>query len=442
MKLWKYYYRYFESEWKALVEKDKEPNNWRGSILSSLFIRPLNFPRLTSNYLLESKLSIVIETRTHLRQFYYIKPYLIKRFEKFNMLILNPYVLGKIEKDEKYIDVTQKFHLQVYLISIVHFLILTITFKSFISRFKGDLNKTTLLRFFSKAIYDHLYWKFFFKKLMFEMGSNKSCFLAFKGENYPMRTVMREVALGGARFISLQHGFITSAPKFKHSNPDTYFVWSEYFAKQLSVSGVKSKIEVSGNLLYNKLNSFRQKKSATYQVIFLPNSGNSNTPESEVRWATRTYLEMLMNESLNFSIHIKAHPGDSRNLVKDEVQRFREENSQIAFKWLEPQEKIDYESYDAVVTMNSTTCIEANLFATPAVILLSKPSELLIPDLISYNTSLMAHSSEALFKKIIDIQSNIQIFSKAALKNSKVFFNTRENGGEIICDKIQSYLSE
>jgi hypothetical protein len=53
----------------------------------------------------------------------------------------------------------------------------------------------------------------------------------------------------------------------------------------------------------------------------------------------------------------------------------------------------------------------------------------------------MAHSSEALFKKISDIQSNIQIYSEAALKNSKVFFNTKENGGVIICDKIQSYLN-
>ncbi|WP_396161737.1 hypothetical protein [Flavobacterium sp.] len=268
-----------------------------------------------------------------------------------------------------------------------------------------------------------------------------ACFLAFKGEKYPMRTLMREVALMKGNFISIQHGFIGAARKFRFANPSIYFVWSDYFKDQLISSGVKTKIEISGNLQYQGAQKPLPKSKPNGKVIFLPNSGNSNTPEREVRWATQTYLSISKLTNLPFSIYIKPHPGDSRGLAKEEMNKFRGENPESVFYWLEPAVKLNFEEYDAVVTMNSTTSIEANLFATISVILLSNPKEFILPDLIAYDPSLLVHTTKELADKLLSIRSDIGGNSKQAMENSKKFFGHSVKGSSLICNAIQTYIN-
>lgn len=442
MKLWSYYYRFFESELEELfyAEEANSKKTSRLEIVKSLILRPLRFDRHINTFDRKS-INIIIETQTQLKQFQFLKSEIEQRFEGYNLIVINPIIKSKIESEIALVDGTQKFSFGVYCRSILHFVFLWLSFPKFKTICKESPEKLTIIRFLSKAIYDHLYWRSFFRKYVSEMHTQKTCFLAFKGEKYPMRTIMREVALAKGNFVSFQHGFIVAARKFRFANPSIYFVWSDYFRDQLTSSGVKTKIEISGNLQYQGVQKPLPKSKPSGKVIFLPNSGNSTTPEREVRWATQTYLSLSKLSNLPFSVYIKPHPGDSRGLAKDEMIKFREENPESVFYWLEPTVKLNFEEYDAVVTMNSTTSIEANLFATTSIILLSNPKEFLLPDLIAYDSSLMVHSSSALADKLLSILSDIGGNSKLAMENSNIFFGHVVNGSSIICNTLQTFIN-
>ena len=441
MKLWSYYHRFFESEWEELASSDRATNQISGlEIVKALLLRPIRFGKATNTFD-QKPINIILETQTQLKQFQFLKSEIEQKLDGYNLIIINPILKSKIEPGTYFVDATQKFNLGIYCRSILHFVLLWFSFSKFKIFCKEAPGKLKTLRFLSKAIYDHLYWRHFFRKYISEVQGLKNCFLAFKGEKYPMRTIMREVALGKRDFVSIQHGFIGSARKYQFANPSVYFVWSDYFKDQLRASGVKTRIEISGNLQYQGVQKPLPKSKPSGKVIFLPNSGNSTTPEREVRWATQTYLNISKLSDLPFSTYIKPHPGDTRGLAKEEVSRFREENPESVFYWLEPTFKLNFEEYDAVVTMNSTSSVEANLFATPSVILLSNPKELLFPDLIAYDTSLLVHSSTALADKLLSIRGDIGVNSKLALDNSNKFFGHAVKGSSLICNTLQTYIN-
>ncbi len=442
MKLWSYYYRFFESEWEELVSIKNTNSKYPSvlKIIKTLILRPLSFGKNIFPFE-KNAINIIIETQTQLKQFEFLKSELGQRFGEYNLIIINPNVKNKIDPGIAIVDATQKFNFRIYCISILHFIFLSVSLFKFLRVYKQAPEKSKILWFLSKAIYDHLYWRFFFRNYISELHMQNACFLAFKGEKYPMRTLMREVALMKGNFISIQHGFIGAARKFRFANPSIYFVWSDYFKDQLISSGVKTKIEISGNLQYQGAQKPLPKSKPNGKVIFLPNSGNSNTPEREVRWATQTYLSISKLTNLPFSIYIKPHPGDSRGLAKEEMNKFRGENPESVFYWLEPAVKLNFEEYDAVVTMNSTTSIEANLFATISVILLSNPKEFILPDLIAYDPSLLVHTTKELADKLLSIRSDIGGNSKQAMENSKKFFGHSVKGSSLICNAIQTYIN-
>jgi hypothetical protein len=442
LQLWSYYHRFFESEWEELVsyENDSSSNLSVLEIAKALLIRPIRFGKANSSIEKEA-INIILETQTQFKQFQFLKSEIEQRFGGYNLIVINPILKSRIDSGISLVDATQKFNLEIYCRSILHFVFLWLS----LSRFKAVCNrapeKRKILKFLSKAVYDHLYWRSFFRKYISEIHGQKTCFLAFKGEKYPMRTIMREVTLEKQNFVSIQHGFIGAARKYKFANPSVYFVWSDYFKDQLRSSGVKSKIEISGNLQYQGSQKPLLKSKPVGKVIFLPNSGNSTTPEREVRWATRTFLSISKLRNLPFKIYIKPHPGDSRGLVEEEMHKFREENPETDFYWLEPTAKLNFEEYDTVVTMNSTTSIEANLFATTSLILLSSPKEFLLPDLIAYDPSLMVHSGAALADKLLSIRSDIYGNSKRARENSNKFFGQAVEGSTLICQTLQNFIN-
>lgn len=442
MKLWSYYYRFFESEWEELVSSEENNSHYLTGpkIFKTLLLRPIRIGKANRNFDKKS-INIILETQTQLKQFQFLKSEIEQRFDGYNLIVINPILKSKIEPGTYLVDATQKFNLGIYFRSILHFVILWLSLSRFKSLFKEAPGRLKMLGFLSKSIYDHLYWRSFFRKYVSEGQGQKACFLAFKGEKYPMRTIMREVALGKRNFISIQHGFIGASRKYRFANPSVYFVWSEYFKDQLRSSGVKAKIEISGNLQYQGVQKPLPKSKPGGKVIFLPNSGNSDTPEREVRWATQTYLSICKLTKLPFSIYIKPHPGDSRGLAKEEVIKFREENPESIFYWLEPTVKLNFEEYDTVVTMNSTTSIEANLLGITSVILLSSPNEFFLPDLIAYDPSLMVHSGTALADKLLSIRSDIEGNSKLAAENSTKFFDHAVEGSSLICHTLQNFIN-
>lgn len=443
MGLWMYYYRFFESEFEELQNQTTNfttnPVNY--SIFHPLFIRPLRFDYAHRKNTTAYSLNVVIETITQLKQFQFLKSDLKNKYGSHGLIILNSAIKKKVDSNE-IIDATQKFNLKIYLISLYHFLTLILTVNSFINIYKGNLKKDKLLKFLSKAIYDHLYWKYFFKQYFKTLNGKNSCFLAFKGEKYPMRTVMRTVALNHRKFISLQHGFIGVLGKHKYSHPDTYFVWSSYFEQQLKKSGVKSEIVVSGNLQYKDISRPVPKTHHQRKVIFLPNSGNSNTSGNEVKWSTFTYLKMLKLSPLPFTLYIKPHPGDSSGWAKKSMEEFNSLYSGHQFVWLDSSEKVNFEHYDTVITMNSTSCIEANLFGTPSVILLSNHNELLFPDLISNDMGMLVNNEVQLLEKLVEIQNQLTKYSTLAIENSIKFFGDTKEGVKHICETIDKYLDE
>jgi hypothetical protein len=442
LKAWPYFYRFFESDFAELAESfdAKKGKMSFSQILSSLMLRPLRFPKQKKNESTYGKLTVVIETPSQLKQFQFIRDELKNTFGNYTISKLNQAVKINLDKEENLEDSTQKFVFKVYLKSIVQFLILFFQLKGFLKRYSQTINRNDLLFFLSKAIYDHLFWVEHFQK-SFVNDSTQKCVLAFKGEKYPMRTVMRIASLHGYSFYSVQHGFIGASSKYKFANPNCYFVWSHYFGEQLRKSGVRSEIVVSGNLQYRNITEVIPKKEITRKVIFLPNSGNSTTPEREVRWATQTYLNMLQLGKVPFDIYIKPHPGDSRVIVKSEANLFSNKFPECKFNWIDPKERINFEEFDVVVTMNSTSSVEANLFATPAVILLSHAREMLFPDIIAYDLKLMVHNEKDLCAKIIEIQTNIQLRSEEAMENSKKFFGPSIQGPNLICKRIIQILN-
>ncbi len=442
MQLWAYYHRFFESEWEELASSEDNNSNIQSGpeIFKTLLLRPIRFGKATNTFD-QKAINVILETQTQLKQFQFLKSEIDQRFNAYNLIVINPILKSKIEPGANFVDATQKFNLGIYCRSILHFVLLWLSLSKFKTRCKEAPGKLKTLRFLSKAIYDHLYWRRFFRKYISEAQGLNTCFLAFKGEKYPMRTIMREVALGKRNFISIQHGFIGSARKYQFANPSVYFVWSDFFKDQLRASGVKTRIEISGNLQYQGVQKPLPKSKPSGKVIFLPNSGNSTTPEREVRWATQTYLQLAKSDKTSLSFYLKPHPGDSRGLVRQEMDKFKTENPEVLFHWLEPNVKLNFEEYDTVVTMNSTSSIEANLFGTPSVILLSNAKEFILPVLISYDSSLMVHSIQELSMKLLSIQSNLPRNSKLALENSKKFFGNVVSGSKIICDKLQTYIN-
>lgn len=442
MQLWSYYHRFFESEWEELAssEVNNSPNCSALEIFKTLLLRPIRFGKATKTF--EQKaINIILETQTQLKQFQFLKSEIEQGFDGYNLFIINPILKSKIEPGSYFVDATQKFNLGIYCRSILHFVLLWLSLSKFKILCKEAPGKLKTLRFLSKAIYDHLYWSRFFREYISEVQGLKVCFLAFKGEKYPMRTIMREVALGRRYFVSIQHGFICADRKYQFANPSVYFVWADYFKDQLRASGVKCQIEISGNLQYQGVQKPLPKSKPSGKVIFLPNSGNSTTPEREVRWATQTYLQLAKSGKTSLNFYIKAHPGDSRGLVRQELNKFKTENPEVLFHWLEPNVKLNFEEYDTVVTMNSTSSIEANLFGTPSVILLSNAKEFILPVLISFDSSLMVHSIQELSMKLLSIQSNLPRNSELALDNSKKFFGNVVSGSKIIGEKLQTYIN-
>ncbi len=442
MRTWSYFYRFFESEFAELAaafEINKTRNSYR-EIFYALLVRPLKFSRNINAKRKFDKLTVVIETPSQLKQFQFLRQELRSTFESYTITVLNKAVKVNLEKGEHLEDATQKFVFKIYIQSVFRFLIVWFHLGGFLKQYHKKIKRNDLLLFLSKAIYDHYFWVYYFNNT-FINDSKQKCVIAFKGEKYPMRTVMRMAGLKKYSFFSFQHGFIASSSKYKFANPNCYFVWSPYFGEQLRKSGVKSEIVVSGNLQYQYKKKIAPKDLITGKVIFLPNSGNSTTPEREVRWATLTYLKMLQLGKLPFEMYIKPHPGDSRNIAKSESALFSEKFPELTFNWIEPKEIINFEEFDVVVTMNSTSSVEANLFGTPALILLSHAHEMLLPDIIAYDTELMVHNQQDLYDKILNIQKNIHLSSVEAKENSKIFFGPSINGSTLICNRINQILN-
>jgi len=225
--------------------------------------------------------------------------------------------------------------------------------------------------------------RYSFASFTYNISKNNSVFrecrfVYFKSEGYQIRSLVRAF---GSKNFAVQHGYISRNIKYTDLPINHYLVWSDYFAKVLKSSHANTTYSATGSpqydlLLESKVNNgnliFNPK---SIKIIFLPNSGYSQTPMSELQFAIDCFIDLT--RKLNIKTFVKPHPGGDEDFL---LKKISSEN----IGYITKTTKLNLGEYDVIVTMNSTIGLEAALHGIPIIILLSNPQMLMVDCYIDF----------------------------------------------------------
>lgn len=226
----------------------------------------------------------------------------------------------------------------------------------------------------------------------------------FKAEGSLTRGLMQICRQNNRRIFAVQHGWISKEIKYHALLPDAYLVWSAFFADTLNASGAGCPAKICGCPAYDQVFEVaaqqRSQSAEPLTLLFLPNSGLSQTPFSEVNWAIECCLLYLQQHPTTRLI-VKPHPGDHTRRI-EAIIRNNTQPDQI--ECLENNAPIPYDACHIVVTMNSTVGLEAAIYQKPLVILLSEEKYLLTPEYLQTGYARWVQDQEELEKTILDMR--------------------------------------
>lgn len=263
----------------------------------------------------------------------------------------------------------------------------------------------------------------------------------FKSEGYKIRSLLDVCNLHGIETIAVQHGLIKKNIKYSDLPVKTYFVWSELFAKELEHSGANCKTLPVGSPYYDDhFTKYAQGKhdeiSGKRRVLFLPNSGKSQTPESEIVFALGMCLKFVSENSM-YSLTIKPHPGGDVSLMRDILKEYTG-NSIVQ---LSTQDQIEFQNYYFIITMNSTIGIEAAIYRRPLLILLTSQKMLMVQDYISNGIAEFADSYENMITSIERIEGNYPYYQNNCDRFVNLYLANPGNSSSIISSIIDNKLN-
>lgn len=272
----------------------------------------------------------------------------------------------------------------------------------------------------------------------FLSDSIKRVVVFFKSEGTKIRSLIPVCKSNGAETLAVQHGYIAVEVKQANLPINKYLVWSDVFCKNLEKSLANCECIPLGSSAFD--DHFHQTEnriiksinSDNINILFLPNSGTSQTPKSEVIFALNQSIDLLNNFS-TIRLSVKPHPSDNSNLIKERISKNKK-----CINYIEKHTPINYQDYDIILTMNSTTGIEAAIFQKPLIILLSSPKMLLVDDYLNYNIGMLAFSNSTLFSAYIDIIQNYEDYQKRCINFTNKYLS---NGGRAK-EYIANYIKE
>ncbi len=282
-----------------------------------------------------------------------------------------------------------------------------------ISIFKKSLIND--LHFLKKKKVERISFQILFlnSKFLFNALNNQSCIknlithktkqaIFFKAEGFEIKNLILSLKKEKIKTIAIQHGFVAESSKFCNLIVDEYWVWSKFFKDILQKQNNNLKIIISGNPSYDNLFkiSKENKTDDNLNLIFLPNSGKSETTLENVKFSIEMCTKFFANQS-KYTLYIKPHPGGDNDLVKDIIGNANSDN----VKFLEKNKKINLRNYKIILTMNSTVGLESSIFKKPLIILLSSKESLIVDEYIKENIALLATDENQLktaFTKVIN----------------------------------------
>jgi hypothetical protein len=260
-----------------------------------------------------------------------------------------------------------------------------------------------------------------FSRLLDELPA-QTPLVFFKAEGSLTKGLMLVGREKDRKILAVQHGWISREIKYHDLMPDTYLVWSDYFAQNLTESGAGCRTLTCGNpacdTVFLRATSRKPHADGILSLLFLPNSGQAQTPYSEVIGALKTCLEYLQRYP-EARLTIKPHPADHSGRIARELAA-----SQLAERvlLLDPQTAIPFEESHIVLTMNSSVGLEAAIYQKPLILLLSDQKYLITDAYIeagiahyAANTDMLETIIQGMLQKQEYYQEKCRLFTASHL---------------------------
>jgi hypothetical protein len=374
------------------------------------------------------KLIFVIEYANHLREFLALREELEQMQVPFVAIFLNKEVYQTyLGKSDNTILIGENCSRREHLIAIAKLIGITVP----IILSKGFLGITSKNRIRLLVEIFYLNSKFLpglikltrNLELALEAQNKKAPVIFFKSEGFRIRNLVQSCKRSGHKVIAIQHGNILVEQKYYSLPVDRYIVWSDVYKKHLENSGAECEILSLGRPSYDKI--FRERhivknmiNPERIRIIFLPNTGNSQTPKSEVIFATKLCLELAMSRA-TIELYIKPHPSDSSNTIKSIVE---DVSLSGMVTMIDKHTSIDYMDYDIIATMNSTAGAEAAVYGRPSIILLSNRELLAVHEYIDNGIAMLATNISEFDIAIGKLVTEYNRYQDAAMIFTSMYF--------------------
>ena len=253
----------------------------------------------------------------------------------------------------------------------------------------------------------------------------------FKSEGFRIKRLIMVCQEMGRKVIAIQHGFIKKELKYTDLPTDVYLTWSDHFSCKLAESRAGCSTQSIGCPNYDAFFQQRPVIASSpdpqhLRLLLLPNSGSSQTPRSEVAFALGICLDYVRNRP-HVSLTIKPHPGDQSSMLADMVAA-ADLNDQVDM--LSNQAPIPYADCDIVVTMNSTTGIEAAIYGKPMIILLSEPTLMLVEEYVHAGIGRWAGTLDTFDAAVQEILADYPLFQQRAIAFTQKFLTAPGQAAE------------
>tara|TARA_B110000046_G_scaffold186020_1_gene231455 strand:+ start:2283 stop:3734 length:1452 start_codon:yes stop_codon:yes gene_type:complete len=362
-----------------------------------------------------SELIFFIEYENHYKQYLGLKSQLEEQSDDYKVIFLNIEVYLKYKKNVNSSHYIGEFFTNSSSIKSVFKLIYINSKIFFNSKIRNISNKNIkkvkleLLFFNSKFLLQNFKISYALNKIL---STKIKRAIFFKAEGFKIRNIIDVCTKKGIDTIAIQHGLIVKNIKYNNLNINRYFVWSDVFANILDACNASCNTSSLGCPDYDKHiksrfeNQLSNKDNIT-KLLFLPNSGKSQTPESEILFALKICLKHLSKNS-DFQLVIKPHPGGDIQLIKNVVGSFDICDVIV----LEKEHKLNYNIYDIVVTMNSTVGIEAAIFRKPLIVILSSLKMMMINDYMNYKIAEFVTSDDEMEEAVTKIKGSYEMYQE------------------------------
>ena len=273
-------------------------------------------------------------------------------------------------------------------------------------------------------------------------NNNVKKIILFKGDGVEALTITSLVKdkYDNIKLISIQHGVIGVSEIHKDLFLDEFWVWSDFFKSRLLESKVGCNIRIVGDPTKDKLfksKSLRKikKNKKANKILFLPNSGNSFTSESQVIHSCKIISD-FSKENKNYNILVKAHPGDDNNLVES----FLAKNSSLITIIDKNEDIIENNFFDAdiIVINNSGIGNASAIFGIPIIIIAERLDQLWVNQYLENNIAEISLTYNEFVRNLQKILSDYSIYSQ----NCKLFTDITYDFRGKSLNKILSLIKE